>query len=300
MSKLKHWISAFRVRTLFLAVSSVILGSGIAIHSGSFSTTTAILAVLLAISIQILSNLSNDLGDYLKGTDITGKRVGPKRTVQSGIIKPQQMRIAIIINTFVVATIGLALIFTSVTDYNNSIYILIAIGLICILSALLYTMGRYAYGYVGWGDFFAFLFFGPVAVLGTYFLHTNTLSLQAIAPSVGLGLISTMILNINNMRDIENDTVSGKITVASKIGLHNAKIYHTLMTLSVFVSFLSYSFMYAPLPWYRFAYVLVFAFQIMILKQLWGKENRELDPFLKLTSISGFILSLIFALCINI
>ncbi len=300
MSKLKIWLSAFRLRTLFLALSSVILGSGLAFHTGYFSYSTFILATLLATSIQILSNLSNDLGDYLKGTDITGNREGPKRSVQSGSIKPYQMKIAIIVNIFIVVITGLALIYTSIKDFNSSFYILVGIGLISILAAIFYTLGRYAYGYVGWGDFFAFLFFGPIAVLGTFFLHTNTLTIQPLAPAIGLGIISTMILNINNMRDIENDIVSGKITVASKMGLKRAKIYHLIMTLLVFVCFSLYSICYANYPLIRFSYLIVFSFQIYILTQIWNKSNRELDKYLKQTSISGFIIAIAFTYCINL
>lgn len=301
MSKIKNWISAFRFRTLFLAVSGVILGSGIALHSGIFSLVTFLFALILAVSIQILSNLSNDLGDYMKGTDTTGKREGPMRAVQSGNIKPKQMKIAIIINTVIVAVTGLLLIFYSIDIHNpTTIYILLFVGLISILSALFYTLGKYAYGYVGWGDFFAFFFFGPVAVIGTYFLHTNSFDTNSILPAIGLGIISTMILNVNNMRDIENDKASGKITVASKMGLKNAKVYHSVLTLFVFISFIAYNIIFEPSPWYKYIYAMVFIVQTKTLLKIWGKENRELDPFLKETSIAGFLLAISFSICINI
>lgn len=301
MSKISSWLSAFRFRTLFLAVAGVTLGSGLALHSGSFYSITLVLALLLALSIQILSNLSNDLGDYIKGTDITGNREGPKRAVQSGTISPKEMKIGIIINTIIVIALGLSLIFYSIDIQNStSIYILLAIGLTSILAALFYTLGRYAYGYVGWGDFFAFLFFGPIAVVGTYFLHTNSLDLRPFLPAIGLGIISTMILNVNNMRDIKNDKASGKTTVASNMGLRNAKIYHTILTIMVFASFSAYSVIYAPHPWYRLIYIIVYALQLKTLTQIWKKEDRELDPFLKDTSIAGFLLSVIFSICINI
>lgn len=301
MSNIKNWISAFRIRTLFLAIAGVILGTGIAIHSGSFSLSTFALALLLAVSIQILSNLSNDLGDYLKGTDMTGKREGPARAVQSGNITPTQMKTGIILNTLFVIIVGLTLVFSSISNFTDiSLYIILGIGVISILSALFYTLGRYAYGYVGWGDFFAFFFFGPVAVIGTFFLHTNSFSLQSILPSIGLGLISTMILNVNNMRDIKNDLSSGKITVASKMGLRNAKIYHLTMTLGVFATFLTYSTIYASQPWYRYVYTVVFIFQVKILLNIWNKSDKALDPYLKHTSITGLALSILFSLCINI
>ncbi|MEA4950281.1 MAG: 1,4-dihydroxy-2-naphthoate octaprenyltransferase [Petrimonas sp.] len=301
MAKLKDWISAFRLRTLFLAIAGVTLGTGLALHEEKFSVTTLVLALALAISIQILSNLANDLGDYLKGTDITGNRQGPTRAVQSGKISPGQMKTAIGIAIVIVVAIGLILVLNAAESYTQlSVFILLGIGLVCILSALFYTIGRYAYGYVGWGDFFAFLFFGPVAVIGTYFLHTGSFDFQPVLPSVGLGLISTMILNINNMRDIENDRASGKITFALRLGIKNAKIYHTLLTFGVFTCFLQYSFMFAASPRYRFLYVVVFLYQFYILTQVHKKTARELDPYLKLTSMSGFLLAIIFSICINI
>lgn len=301
MAKLKNWISAFRLRTLFLAVAGVTLGTGVALQEGKFSAITFVLALALAVSIQILSNLANDLGDYLKGTDITGNRQGPVRAVQSGKISPGEMKIAIGIAIVIVAAIGLTLVLDAAESYTQpSVFLLLAIGLVCILSALFYTIGRYAYGYVGLGDFFAFLFFGPVAVIGTHFLHAHSPGFQPVLPAVGLGFISTMILNINNMRDMDNDKASGKITFALLLGLKNAKIYHTLLTFGMFTCFLQYSFMFAASPGYRFLYVVVFLYQFYLLTQVHKKKGRELDPYLKLTSLSGFLLAVVFSICINI
>lgn len=301
MAKLKNWISAFRLRTLFLAVAGVTLGTGVALQEGKFSAITFVLALALAVSIQILSNLANDLGDYLKGTDVTGNRQGPARAVQSGKISPGEMKTAIGIAIVIVAAIGLTLVLDAAESYTQpSVFLLLAIGLVCILSALFYTIGRYAYGYVGLGDFFAFLFFGPVAVIGTYFLHAHSPGFQPVLPAVGLGFISTMILNINNMRDMDNDKASGKITFALLLGLKNAKIYHTLLTFGMFTCFLQYSFMFAASPGYRFLYVAVFLYQFYLLTQVHKKTGRELDPYLKLTSMSGFLLAVVFSICINI
>jgi 1,4-dihydroxy-2-naphthoate octaprenyltransferase len=301
MAKLKHWISAFRLRTLFLAVATVILGSGLALHEGTFSVATFILAFLLAVSIQILANLANDLGDFQKGTDITGRRQGPTRAVQSGDIFPREMRGAIAVFVIICSVVGLALVLNIVPFIDRgSAAILLGVGAISILAALFYTIGKHAYGYKGWGDIFAFFFFGPVAVIGTYFLHTHSFGFQPVLPAIGLGCISTMILNVNNMRDIENDTASGKKTVASRLGLKNARIYHALLTFSVIACFLSYSFMYAPEPWYRYVYAFVFLLQLRILNTVFKKKDRELDPCLKSTSLSGFLLAVVFAVCINI
>lgn len=301
MAKLKNWISAFRLRTLFLAVAGVTLGTGVALQERKFSAITFVLTLALAVSIQILSNLANDLGDYLKGTDVTGNREGPVRAVQSGKISPGEMKTAIGITIVIVAAIGLTLVLNAAESHTQpSVFILLGIGLVCILSALFYTIGKYAYGYVGLGDFFAFLFFGPVAVTGTYFLHTHSPGFQPVLPAVGLGFISTMVLNINNMRDMDNDKASGKITFALRLGLKNAKIYHTLLTFGMFTCFLQYSFMFAVSPGYRFLYVAVFLYQFYLLTQIHKKTGRKLDPYLKRTSMSGFLLAIIFSICINI
>lgn len=297
----KHWISAARPRTLFLAVSTVILGSGLAWHEGKFSVATFLLALLLAISLQILSNLANDLGDYLKGTDVSGKRQGPVRAMQSGNISPKEMKTAIAVMMMLSAVSGLILVLNTAAFIGwTGVAVMLGIGLACILSAVFYTIGKRAYGYVGWGDFFAFLFFGPVAVIGTYFLHVHTFDFQPVLPAIGLGLISAMILNVNNMRDIENDKASGKITVAIKMGLKNARFYHTLLTFSMFTCFIGYNYLYAPWPWYRYLYAVVFVFQFMLLVKIHAKKDKALDPYLKFTAISGFFLSVLFSICINI
>ncbi|MEN6588475.1 MAG: 1,4-dihydroxy-2-naphthoate octaprenyltransferase [Proteiniphilum sp.] len=301
MARLKHWISAFRLRTLFLAVATVVLGSGLAWHEGTFSITTFILAFLLAVSIQILANLANDLGDYQKGTDITGRRQGPTRALQSGTISPKEMKGAIALLTGICVMVGLTLVLQDEASGNGlSAVILIGLGAACILAALFYTIGKKAYGYKGWGDIFAFLFFGPVPVIGTYFLHTHSFDFQPVLPSVSLGLISTMILNINNMRDIENDKASGKITIAVKLGLPGAKIYHMLMTFVSFSCLAGYNILFESGPWYRYVYLLVFLMPFNILNEIRHKSGQELDPYLRATSLSGFLLALAFAICINL
>jgi len=301
MATIKQWISAFRLRTLFLAVATVVLGSGLAWHEGTFSITTFILAFLLAVSIQILANLANDLGDFQKGTDITGRRQGPPRALQSGTISLKEMKGAIAAFVAVCVVTGLILVINiaGMIDWPSAL-ILILTGGICILAALFYTMGKHAYGYRGWGDLFAFLFFGPVPVIGTWFLHTLTFGFKPVLPAIGLGLISTMILNINNMRDIENDRASGKITVAVKLGLRNAKVYHALMTFTSFLCFAGFNILYEPSPWYRYVYLLAYLLPFKIMNDIRNKSGQQLDPYLKLTSLSGFLLALAFALCLNL
>ena len=301
MASAKDWISAFRLRTLFLAVSTVILGSGLAVHEGKFNLTIFTFTMILAISIQILANLANDLGDYQKGTDITGKRVGPTRAVQGGLITAAQMKVTILVFIVVCVLSGSVLVykiapFVSITAWISLLFI----GLLCILAALFYTMGKNAYGYRGWGDLFAFLFFGPVPVIGTYFLHTHSVGFVSILPSISIGLISTMILNINTIRDIENDRKSGKKTVAVKLGLSRAKIYHSTLTFISFFCFLAFNNLFASQPWYRYIYLIFFLILFKVLRDIRYKNGHELDPYLKITSLSGLLIALSFVVCINL
>ena len=301
MASAKEWISAFRLRTLFLAVSTVILGSGLAIYEGKFDLTIFTFAMVLAIAIQILANLANDLGDFQKGTDITGKRVGPTRAVQGGMISASQMKVAISIFVVICILSGSLLVykiapFVSITAWISLLFI----GLLCILAALFYTMGKNAYGYRGWGDLFAFVFFGPVPVIGTYFLHTHSLDFVPVLPAISIGLVSTMILNINNMRDIENDSKSGKRTIAVKMGLAGAKIYHGTLTFISFFCFLAFSNLFASQHWFNYFYLIFFLILFKVLRDIRYKTGHELDQYLKTTSLSGLLIALSFVVCINL
>ena len=294
------WISAFRPRTLFLAAAGVILGSGLAMHVGKFDLTTALLTLATALLLQLLSNLANDLGDFQKGTDRTGQRVGPMRSVQSGVISPLQMKITIGIVALITVFSGLVLLLRLYQILGIMVVaVFLIIGFFSILSALFYTLGHRPYGYKGWGDFFAFLFFGPIAVIGTYYLQAQSIDFRSILPSIGMGLLSAMILNVNNMRDIENDARSNKRTIAVRLGLGHAKVYHATLMLVMYVSFLIYSLMYAGSPWFRFGYVVVYVFQFLQLKQMFKKEGAALDPYLKKTAVSAFLLAVLFCVCIN-
>lgn len=301
MATVKNWITAFRLRTLFLAVATVVLGSGLALHEGDFNFVTFLLTLLLSVSIQILANLANDLGDYRKGTDTTGQRKGPPRSLQSGAVTPSEMKQAIIIFSLICMITGLSLVGYALSSISfSSAIVLIGLGVASILAALFYTLGKQPYGYKGWGDLLAFFFFGPVPVIGTWFLHTHAFGFRPVLPAIGIGLISTMILNINNMRDIENDKASGKVTIAVKLGIDKAKMYHGGLTMASFLCFLEYNHLFEPMVWYRYLYLLVYLILFKILANLRYKNGEELDPYLKQTALSGFLLSLAFSICINL
>ena len=301
MTSIKAWISAFRPRTLFLAIGTTICGTGLAMSYGQYSWLVFVLTSLTAIFLQLLSNLANDLGDYQHGTDVTGKRVGPTRAVQSGAITPKQMKVAVYVTMGLSAMVGLSLIYVALQfmDYKYILLFLI-LGVAAIYAAIKYTSGKNPYGYKGLGDIFSFLFFGPVPVVGTYFLHTHSLDFMPWLPAIGLGFMSAAVLNINNMRDMENDKESGKITIPIRIGLRKAKIYQLSLVVGMILCFTIYGIMYLS-EWFQFLYVVVFTLFILIIKNIFAiKENRFLDPYLKYTSMSTFLLSLVFSICINL
>lgn len=301
MASLKNWISALRPRTLFLAMASTICANAMAYSTGNFSTSICTLTILTATLLQLLSNLANDLGDYQHGTDITGERVGPTRTVQSGAITPHQMKVAIKIAVICSLIIGALLIYEA-SQFMNIYYILffLFLGIGAIWAAIKYTAGSNPYGYKGYGDIFSFIFFGPVAVVGTYFLHMHILNFQPWLPAIGLGLCSAAVLNINNMRDMDNDTKSGKITLAIRLGASRAKLYHASLTIATILCFVLYNILYCN-HWYNYIYLVFFISFLIILNNIYKtKDKKSLDPYLKFTALSAFILSIAFAICINI
>ncbi|NDW19305.1 1,4-dihydroxy-2-naphthoate octaprenyltransferase [Dysgonomonas sp. 216] len=301
MANIRSWISALRPRTLFLAVATALCGSGIAYSSGKFSVAVCILTMLTATVLQLLSNMANDFGDFEHGTDITGERVGPQRSLQSGAISPKQMKIAIIIAIVIAAITGLCLIYIASQFMPiEQILLFLLLGVACIIAAIKYTAGKNPYGYRGLGDIFSFVFFGPVSVVGTYFLHTHEFVFQPWLPALGLGFFTVAVLNVNNMRDMENDRKSGKITIAIKLGLKKAKQYHAFLTIGGIACFVFYNVIYTD-AWYNCLYFVVFLLFIKILFDIFKtKENRLLDPYLKYTSMSAFFLSILFCISINL
>lgn len=223
------WLHAFRLRTLPLAVSSIIVGSGLAAFAAGFKPMVMVAALLTAILLQILSNLSNDLGDHLHGTD-NADRVGPKRSVQSGAIPPAAMKRAMLICGTLAFASGLWLIVMAL-GLSSTTLVFLLLGLLAMGAAVKYTYGKNPYGYAGLGDASVFLFFGLVGVLGTYYLHTRQFEPGLLLPAMAFGLLSTGVLNVNNLRDIRNDKASGKITLAVRLGYDQAKGYHGLLVI---------------------------------------------------------------------
>lgn len=301
MASTKAWLSAIRPRTLFLSAATTICGSAVAHSTGAFSWWIAILTLVTASVLQLLSNLSNDLGDFQHGTDTTGERVGPKRAVQSGAITESEMKKGIAVALLASSVVGVTLIYEAAQFMSLwHILLFLALGLLSIVAAITYTAGKHPYGYVGLGDIFSFIFFGLVSVVGTYFLHTHALDFRPWLPAIGMGCFTVLVLNINNMRDIENDLKSGKITIAARLGYSKARYYHALVSFLGMACFALYSVIYLR-DWYQSLYLLASLLFVRILVAIFKtEEKRLLDPFLKTTSIAALVFSIAFALFVNI
>jgi 1,4-dihydroxy-2-naphthoate octaprenyltransferase len=291
MNKVKPWILAFRLRTLPLSVSGIIVGSCMAYYNGFFKLSIFIFAVLTTIGLQVLSNLANDYGDGVKGTD-NQDRIGPERALQSGKITPEQMYEAIKINILIVIVLTFLLVYSAFNS-NQFLYSLMffVLAFLCIYAAIKYTIGSKAYGYRALGDIMVFLFFGLISVMGTYFLFAKQLDHILILPACIIGLLSVGVLNLNNMRDIESDRASNKITIAVKLGINRAKIYHqaliiTAMLLSVLFAVLYYRSLSNLVFLVVFIPLIIHTITINTIK-----VPKLLDPQLKVLALSTFALA---------
>lgn len=292
MSKSKAWISALRLRTLPLSLSGILLGSGVAHYNGYWNTTIFVLALLTTILFQIVSNLANDLGDGIKGTD-NENRIGPERAVQSGLISQKEMKTAVIFTSLLSLLSAIALIYFGSANMPNSIIIFyVVLAIACIAAAIMYTVGKKAYGYHGMGDIMVFIFFGVVSVLGVYSLYAKSFLDANILLAIFVGLLSTAVLNLNNMRDYQNDAKSNKNTLVVKMGPNNAKFYHVLLIITALVSLtLFLDRLREPVAFLTLLpSILLF---VHIRKVMQTKNPKDFDPELKKVALSTFAISLI-------
>ena len=294
MRKLQAWISACRLRTLPLSISGAIIGSGVAYSEGVFNLSVFVYTILTTLSFQILSNLANDYGDGVKGTD-NENRIGPERALQSGIISPKQMRNAIIINVIICLFLVVTLIYQAFgADQFLTSFIFIVLGVLAIIAAIKYTVGTSAYGYKALGDIMVFLFFGWLSVLGTYFLYSKQIDFLMLLPASAVGLLSAGVLNLNNMRDFESDKGSHKHTLAGYLGLKNARNYHLTLILTAMVLMLLYfglSTQNLPILIIMIGFIPLFIHLSVFYKV---QSPKDYDPQLKVLALSTFLLALIF------
>jgi 1,4-dihydroxy-2-naphthoate octaprenyltransferase len=210
MSPARVWWVAVRPATLAASVAPVLAGTAIAVHEGGARPGAGLAALVVAVTIQIGVNFSNDYSDFVRGAD-SPQRVGPTRAASSGVVAPEHVKWAAIASFAVAALAGVALSVT--TDWR-----LLPIGAACLLAAWLYTGGPRPYGYIGLGELFVFIFFGLVATVGTTYVEDLRVTPLAILAGCGLGFLASAILVLNNLRDIETDAAAGKRTLATRIG----------------------------------------------------------------------------------
>jgi len=298
--KIKYWIKAARLRTLPLAFSCILLSSSLVIiNQIELSFKVLFLTLTTTLLLQILSNFANDYGDAIKGAD--KNRTGEQRMVQSGKISKSQMKLAIVIISILTLIVGLYLIFSVFHKDIFKILIFLILGIGSIIAAIKYTVGKSAYGYKAYGDLSVFIFFGMVGVIGSYYLFTKNFHWITVPGALFTGLMSCGVLNLNNMRDYENDKKNNKITLVVKMGINKSKKYHFLL-LFIAISSLITIVLFTNNYYYLSSMIPLF-FVVRHLKLLNKYQDMKLlDSQLKVIAISCFgcsLISLIVGLLIN-
>jgi 1,4-dihydroxy-2-naphthoate octaprenyltransferase len=292
-SKKEAWLHAVRLRTLPLALASIFAGSFLAAWQEAFRWEILLLAALTTICLQILSNLSNDYGDTIHGAD-SADRTGPVRAVQSGMISLKEMKRAMYLFGILALVSGLLLVYSAVQDWKL-FALFLGLGLAAIWAAITYTSGSNPYGYAGLGDISVFIFFGLLGVLGTFFLHTLSFMTASIWIGISLGLFSTVVLNINNIRDIESDQKAGKKSIPVRVGRKSAVVYNWTLLIGGYVCLAVFAV--STGKYYSLAALL--AMPIM-LKVGFGvqraQSSAETDPFLKRMAISTLLWVVLFGI----
>ena len=291
MGKFQASVASMRLRTLPLSTGGVLLGILLVVADFKVDVWAAVLVVVTTVCLQILSNLSNELGDVLHGTD-TPDRQGPQYGLNGGVLTVSDMKL--LIGLFVVLCIvsGTAMTWRSFgTLLDMTPLLVLLLGGFAILGAMRYTLGRNPYGYRGLGDFYVFVFFGIVAVCGAYFVCAHTLYWRLLLPGAAVGFLSMGVLNVNNIRDMKTDAAN-RVTVAIRLGEHRAKIYQTVLVVLGWACMAVYCLLRIPDLWH-WLWVLTLPLFILHLKGVWQRHDRALDPMLPLLVMSTFLFCLL-------
>lgn len=286
LTKTDSFILAARPKTLLAAIVPVLVGSSIAAADGVFNPYAALIALLCSFLIQIGTNFTNDLFDYLSGAD-NDDRKGPQRALATGLISEAEMRMGVFVTFGAAFALGLYLVYLGG-------WIILLIGIISILAGFAYTAGPYPLAYNGLGDIFVFIFFGLIGTVGTYFVMANEITPLVMWASIPVGALITNILVVNNYRDREEDEAAGKNTLAVKFGEKFTRIqYVSFMVLSYIVplfAYLSYKkslFIFLPL--------LSLPLSIKLVKMIYTLKGTELNKTLELTAKLSAIYGILFA-----
>ena len=292
------WIRAARLRTIPLSISGILVGSAAALLKNEFNVSVFTLAILTTVCYQLLSNFANDYGDGIKGTD-NDERLGPKRILQSELISRAQLRQAIFVISAVAVLLTILLVY-SAFGLSNTALTFLGLGFLAIVAAIGYTVGSSAYGYMGFGDLFVFLFFGCVSVLGSHYLYTYEFDLSLIFPAISIGLFSVGVLNINNMRDRVNDKKYGKTTIAVRLGAEKAALYQLALVGIPVILTVAYGLIYHAIAFVVMSVIMMIPISLHI-KVVFQKHNeKNFDPELKKIALLTFFYAISFSLLLII
>lgn len=301
MSRFVHYLKATRPRTLLLSISSILMGAALPYVDFEYGLDwkLVLLLVLTACFLQILSNVANELGDYRSGTDTSADRVGPHYSLSTGALEEKDFKIMIVVYIILSALAGAGAVYLAFgTFWDLGAFVFLLGGAVAIKAATQYSLGMDNYGRRGLGDLYVFIFFGPVAVLGTYFLCAS----QSIGgwydflPAVAVGLFNVAVLNINNIRDMDSDEEL-RSTIPVRIGEKKAKIYHLALVIGGWAAMLGWSvsrsaYLKTGSPW-LYLYVLALPLFIHGMVKVWKTDRHQLDPCLPLMVISTALFCLL-------
>ncbi len=297
---MNRWVEAARPRTLPLAVASIMLGNMLAYSHGTFDWIIAILAILTTVALQVLSNFANDFGDSMNGVDNQDRKVA-LRAVQTGKINREEMKKVVVLTATLSFFMGVGLLAYSLQDASWDIWMkFLGLGVACIAAAIAYTVGKRPYGYMGLGDLSVFLFFGLVGTMGSYFLQTKTLPWHIALPAAGCGLLSVAVLNLNNLRDLENDKRTGKYSIPVRIGKTLGFYYQKALLFIGILPFGSYHLIAYQVGASTTSNLLIllgyYPIIIMLRELNPNMTPAEIDPYLKKTALRTLLLILLFGI----
>ncbi|OOF59475.1 1,4-dihydroxy-2-naphthoate polyprenyltransferase [Rodentibacter myodis] len=294
--KLKMWWETARPKTLPLALASIFTGSALGYWANpeKFNMAVMILCLLTTILLQVLSNFANDYGDHQKGSD-TQERIGPLRGIQKGAISAKELKWGLILMALASFLSGAFLIGIAYENLSD-LLAFAGLGILAIIAAITYTVGAKPYGYMGLGDISVLLFFGLLGVGGTYYLQTHSLDTTIMLPAIGSGLLASAVLNINNLRDIEQDAKAGKNTLAVRLGAKKGRVYHCILLTLAALCYLIFTLATAS-SWTN--YLFLPAFPLLAKHALFvyrSTQPESLRPMLAQMSMISLFINLLFSL----
>jgi 1,4-dihydroxy-2-naphthoate octaprenyltransferase len=294
LSLTQAWLESLRPKTLPLAFAAIVVGTVLAWWQGYFDPLVAALALITAGLLQILSNLANDYGDAIKGSD-KPDRIGPLRGMQKGAISLGQMKRALLIVIVLSCISGLGLV-SAATQTMADFVGFLALGGLSIVAAITYTVGKRPYGYQGLGDISVLTFFGWISVMGSWYLQAHTLIPAIFLPATACGLLATAVLNINNLRDIDSDRENGKHTLVVRLGPVNARRYHAGLLAGALLCFALFNLISLHSLWgwlFLLAAPLLFKQASYVLRE---RDPRAMPPMLERTVKGALLTNLLFVL----